>query len=44
MLFCVDRETDVMKVIIAFHNFANTPNKDSILEKKIVGLFTTTWP
>jgi len=24
MLFCVDKETDVVKVIIAFHNFVNT--------------------
>jgi hypothetical protein len=41
MLFCVDKETDVLKVIIAFHNFANTPNKDSVLEKKIVP--TVSW-
>jgi len=34
MLFCLDKETDVMEVIIAFYNFANTPNKDSVLEKK----------
>ena len=32
----MDKETDVMKVIIACHNFANSPNKDSVLEKKIV--------
>jgi len=34
MLFCVDKDTDVMEVIIAFHNFANTPNKDKCFGKK----------
>ena len=38
MLFCMDKETDVMKVIIAFHSFADTPNKDSVLEKKLYPL------
>jgi hypothetical protein len=37
MLF-VNKEIDVMKVIVAFPNFADTPNKDSALEKKIYPL------
>jgi hypothetical protein len=31
MLLYVDRNTDMMK-ITAFHNFANTPNEDNVLE------------
>jgi hypothetical protein len=41
MLFFVDNETDMMKVTVAFPNFADTPNKDSALEKKNIP--TVSW-
>jgi len=40
-LFHADRQMDMMQLIAAFHNFANTPKKDEKLKKcsfcKIIG-------
>jgi hypothetical protein len=36
---CTDRQTDVTKLIVAFHNFANAPKK----YKPVDNLWTITW-
>jgi hypothetical protein len=32
--FCADRQTDVTKLIVTFHDFVNTP--EGAIEKKVI--------